>query len=288
MTEVDTTNHIFEVTSGVAVPATATGTAQIALEGHPAGDLNGDGTYNDRIPVKNAYTTKAITGTAAARRAVVAINRCQTCHRSLSLHGNNRTDEPQVCVICHNPDATDVGRRTIVAGNGIVADATCTNGFRSSADGKCEETIDMKRMIHKIHAADIVVYGFGGSKLDFTGVTYPSSNKLSQCEACHAAGTYFPVDATSVRATTISTGADRRIPTDDIALSPNAAVCTSCHTDSAAWAHMEQNGALQGPKQANGTVLNSAETCQVCHAAGRSADVKVVHRVGVYTFDDLP
>jgi hypothetical protein len=33
-------------------------------------------------------------------------------------------------------------------------------------------------------------------------------------------------------------------------------------------------------------VLNSAETCQVCHAAGRSADVKVMHEVGIYTFDD--
>ena len=161
----------------------------------------------------------------------------------------------------------------------------CPSGLgNSTADGKCEESIDFKRMIHKIHAADIVVYGFGGSVNDFAGVTYPG--RLNQCESCHAANTYYPVDATKVRATTTSTGADRRIPTDDTALSPNAAVCTGCHSSTAAWAHMEQNGALEGAKQADGTVLNSAETCQVCHAAGRSADVKVMHEVGIYTFDD--
>jgi len=295
---IDATNKIYEVTSLVAIPAGATGTAVVGLEGHPAGDLDGDGVYSDRIPVKNVYKTSPVTDTTAtARRAVVAINRCQTCHKTLSLHGNNRTDEPQVCVVCHNPDATDVGRRNPTATNYIVADATCTNGFRSSdvapalGDGKCEETIDFKRMIHKIHGSafgGIVVYGFGNSFNDFREITYPAGEKISQCEACHATGTYYPVDPAKVRGTTTSTGADRRIPTDDIALSPNAAVCTSCHTGDSAWAHMQQTGAREDTKQADGTVLNSSETCSVCHSAGRSADVKEVHRVGVYTFDDLP
>ena len=43
-----------------------------------------------------------------ARRLVVDIAKCDVCHDVLSLHGNNRTDEPGVCAVCHNPNATDV------------------------------------------------------------------------------------------------------------------------------------------------------------------------------------
>ena len=50
-------------------------------------------------------------------------------------------------------------------------------------DGKAEESIDFKRMVHGIHAGQadkggfrtkgLVVYGFGGSVNDFSEVRYP-------------------------------------------------------------------------------------------------------------------
>ena len=104
---------------------------------------------------------------AVARRSVVDIvNQCDDCHDQLTLHGDSRTDEPQLCVICHNPRNTDISRRPK---NG---DGTVNVGI--TADGKKEESIDFKRMIHGIHSAAMreepfVVYGFGS----YTSYMYP-------------------------------------------------------------------------------------------------------------------
>jgi len=54
----------FTVTSGVAVPATQTGTLIAALEGHPALDADANGSI-DRIAVTNDFRYAAITGTLA-------------------------------------------------------------------------------------------------------------------------------------------------------------------------------------------------------------------------------
>lgn len=280
----------YTMTSSVAIPATVTGTAVLAFEGHPAGDVDGDGKYTDRIPVTNVYKTAAVTGTNVPRRVVVEIARCNQCHKVLSLHGSNRTDEPQVCVICHNPAATDISRRT---GSTMVASASCPQGKVSTIDGRCEQTIDFKRMVHMIHASGLqpsaspfVVYGFGGP-VDFAEVTYPAGDKIAQCETCHAPGTYYPVDATRVQATTTSTGASIASQTDDSGITPNTAVCSGCHTDSTAALHMTQNGgSFNVAKPASGIVTSPLETCDLCHGPGKPADVKTMHQVGAYSFDD--
>jgi OmcA/MtrC family decaheme c-type cytochrome len=283
----------YTMTSSVAIPATVTGTAVVAFEGHPAGDIDRDGTYSDRIPVKNVYRVAAVTGTATARRHVVDIARCDGCHRVLSLHGNNRTDEPQVCVICHNPSATDINRRK---GSTMVASPSCPQGLVSTLDGRCEQTIDFKRMIHMIHAsalqpadAPFVVYGFGNNPIDFAEVTYPGGTKIGQCETCHDGDTYYPVDASKVAATTTNTGPSITSQLDDTGITPNTAVCSSCHNDSTAALHMTQNGgSFDVAKPANGIVTNPLETCSVCHGPGGPADVKLMHQVGIYKFDDAP
>jgi len=284
----------YTMTSSVAIPASVTGTAVIGFEGHPAGDLDGNGVYSDRIPVKNVFKIAAVTGaTPSPRRTVVNVARCDACHKVLSLHGNNRTDEPQVCVICHNPSATDISRRT---GATMVASATCPQGLVSTVDGRCEQTIDFKRMIHMIHASALqqsgspfVVYGFGGSVNDFAEVTYPPGEKISQCETCHESDTYYPVDPTRVQATTTSTGASITSQTDDTGITPNTSVCSGCHTDSTSALHMTQNGgSFNAPKPAGGIVTSPLETCGVCHGPGKVADVKVMHKVGIYKLDGGP
>ncbi|MGL6223737.1 MAG: OmcA/MtrC family decaheme c-type cytochrome, partial [Steroidobacteraceae bacterium] len=127
----------FTVTSTTAIPANATGSVGVALEGHPALDADGDGVI-DRIAVTNVHTFKPITGTTATpRRDLVDVARCDQCHKQLTLHGNNRTDDVQVCVMCHNPNATDIGRR--------VAGSQCVTQL-----GTDDETVDMKYMIHAI------------------------------------------------------------------------------------------------------------------------------------------
>lgn len=262
----------FTVTSTVAIPANATGSLGIGMEGHPAVDANGDGVV-DRIAVTNVQIYRPITdATAVPRRSVVLTTKCDDCHQQLSLHGSNRTDNPQVCVMCHNPQATDVSRR--------VAGSACVTTL-----GADDESIDFKYMIHAIHAGNTGICGFGNSANPFFDVTYPG--KLNNCEGCHQPGTYYPVDPTRVLATTFDAGADRASPTDDRAVSPNTAVCSACHTGAPAKLHMEQSGGtFNATKNADGTSNEAqAETCGTCHGPGRPADVKVEHKVGEFQYN---
>ena len=268
----------YTVTSAVAIPATQTGTLRVTMDGHPAGDVTTPGTFTDRLVVKSAFKDFAITGSAVARRSVVDIAKCNVCHDVLSLHGNNRTDEPGVCVVCHNPNATDKGRRI-------------TGPF---VDGKLEEAVDFRTMIHGIHAGQasnggfrekgLVVYGFGGSVNDFSTVVFPG--KLNNCTACHIGtsyqltGIWAPPTANGILGTTTSTEASASDAADNLRISPTAAVCSSCHDSAVAKAHMQDsfNGGNFSATQAtiNATVT---ENCTFCHGDGKVLNVKAVHGI---------
>jgi len=268
----DVGGGIFSVTSPVAVPATAGGSLAVTIDGHPAVDIDGS---VERIAVTNAVAYAAITdATASPRRNVVAIEKCDDCHSQLSMHGNNRTDKIEVCVTCHAPNATDVNRRA----------------------GQCEidlglddTSVDMKYMIHAIHASGTIdvpyeVCGFGNSTHVFDFI-YPG--KLNNCEGCHLPGGYYPVDPANVLGTTVDAGPDKTTPTDDRVVSPNSSVCSSCHTSVLAANHMTQNGGdFNATKAADSTLISSgAETCELCHGEGRQADVKEVHRIETFEFN---
>jgi OmcA/MtrC family decaheme c-type cytochrome len=154
----------------VSLPSSASNTVTASIEGHPAADLDGDGTYSDRIAVRNVFAHMDIEGgraTTIPRRDVVDVGQCNQCHdaagQGISLHGNNRTSEIQVCVVCHNANNTDINRRPADPG--------------TTPDGKVEESVDFKRMIHQIHSGTelengVVIYGFGGSVNDFSHVNF--------------------------------------------------------------------------------------------------------------------
>jgi OmcA/MtrC family decaheme c-type cytochrome len=264
----------FTVTSPTAIPAAAMGSASSVIEGHPAVDVNNDGSF-ERIAVTNAVFYSPITdATAVPRRTVVDIQKCDDCHNQLSLHGNNRTDKPEVCVTCHNPVMTDVNQRG--------ADP-CLSDL-----GADDTTIDFKHMIHGIHASGEIgkpfdVCGFRNSVHSFDFI-YPG--RLNNCEGCHLAGTYYPVDAAEVFGTTFDAN-DPATLTDDVVVSPNAAVCSACHIEPLDILHMELNGGdFNATKAADGTLVSSEiESCVVCHGPGRTTDVKVVHEVGTFEFN---
>ena len=264
--------HIFSVTALVPLPAEAVGTAAVTIDGHPAVDING---VVNRIPVTNVIEYVGIDGaTAVDRRSVVDIKKCDDCHNELSLHGNNRTDNPEVCVTCHNPNATDASKRN----------PPCTDTL-----GTDDTPIDFKRMIHALHASgetdvayDVCGYGNFPHSIKFE---YPGH--VQNCEGCHTPGTYYPVDPAAVLGTTFDAGDDLLSPIDDRVVSPNASVCSTCHTSSLAAEHMKQNGGdFDAKKAADSTLISSGvETCALCHGEGRSADVEVMHGVSDYQFN---
>jgi OmcA/MtrC family decaheme c-type cytochrome len=150
-------------------------------------------------------------------------------------------------------------------------------------------------MIHAIHDGSVrgaagspfVIYGYMGSINNFTDVVYPG--QLNRCDACHVGTSYYPVADTAVQASTFLTGLAKNAPPpiagSPISTSANMSVCSACHVDSVAQAHMQQNGgSTTVTKDMEGrTILSTTpanvETCAVCHGAGGVADVRVVHNI---------
>ena len=266
---------IFTATSTVAIPAGLTGSIAVAIEGHPGVDLNGDGSIgggSDRVAVTNAIAYFGIDGAAATpRRNAVAIEKCDECHKQLALHGNNRTDKPEACAVCHNPNATDIPVR--IAGTACEAEL-----------GLDDQPIDFKNMIHGIHNGSIGVCGFRSSAHSYFNVVYPG--RLNNCEGCHQPGGFYPVEPGELLGTTVDAN-DPSTPTDDRVISPNTSVCSSCHTEALAAEHMKQNGGdFDATKAADSSLVSAeVETCTLCHGPGRSSDVALVHRVGEFDFN---
>jgi len=263
---------IFSVTMPQVLPNDVTGTAAVTIDGHPAVDIDGS---IERIAVTNAFEYVGITDAMAVpRRNAVAIEKCNDCHNQLAMHGNNRTDSIEVCVTCHNPNATDSRRRN----------PPCTDTL-----GTDDVTVDMKTMIHLLHAGGATgesydVCGFGNSPHTYDFV-YPG--RLNNCEGCHEPGGYYPTEPGEILGSTIDVGADPASPIDDVAVSPNSAVCSGCHTSDLAKLHMEQNGGNFAAGKNLDSTLNppDVETCALCHGPGGSSDVRTVHGIGDFQFN---
>ena len=193
----------------------------------------------------------AVTGTTATpRRTTVALANCNKCHQDLNVtfsHGNQRITIEH-CVICHNPNGTDAGRRT---------DATLP-----------AESIEFARMIHRIHTGDqlvqdFTVFGFGGAVSTFNDVTYPGDRR--NCLACHiSAATYtLPLPLTNVP---VVTQRDFFSP-----MGSATAACTGCHDSRDVVAHAFINTAFFPGS------TDPAEACGTCHGPGAELAVDKVH-----------
>jgi OmcA/MtrC family decaheme c-type cytochrome len=256
---VDNGDGAFTVTA--AIPE-GIDSVRVAVEGHPVVD-------GTRVPMTNVFADLNTGAAPTSRREIVDIDKCNACHGALSLHGSNRTNEIGVCVICHNPNATDIEVRPATVDTDP-ADGVFDDFAVTGVDGKREEAIDFKRMIHAIHAgeasedgirdAGVVIYGFNRSIHDYSEVRYPTGQ--NNCDMCHIGD--GPPDlplSDEVLATTVRTGdaaldgdqeaidAALTDPDDDLNITRTAAVCSSCHDGGVLQGHMESNGANFGITQ---------------------------------------
>jgi OmcA/MtrC family decaheme c-type cytochrome len=123
-------------------------------------------------------------------RDVVRTETCNKCHDPLALHGGSRRNVA-TCVTCHTPQ---------------------------TADPDTGNTVDLKVMVHKIHAGPnlpsvkagkpYVIIGNQQSVNDFSQTTFPQ--ELNNCQSCH--------DGTASQAMNWMT-------------KPTRATCGSCHDD---------------------------------------------------------
>lgn len=172
-----------------------------------------------------------------ARREVVSLNKCNSCHEELSFHGGNRRD-PSYCVMCHNPSFVQDGAPAVGA------------DFQAS-------TLNFKELIHGVHA----------------NVAYPDA--LNNCAHCHEAES-FTVPLPTSNARTLSellacgitdAGPCAETVTTQTLTSPETAACTSCHSAPASLVHAEVNT----------SPTTGAESCATCHGADKTQDVSAVH-----------
>jgi OmcA/MtrC family decaheme c-type cytochrome len=247
MSKATGSNGTYTYTFTNIIPATAKGTFSISLDGRRVETIYAKTPTEKSVqygPKKNAIMYFSVDGSKVApRRTVVQMAKCQQCHVSLRLHGENRIDTIEHCVVCHNPTENDGVYRPKTAGT--------------------VNSVSFQQMIHNIHGGaetqaangneDYIIYGFGGSTNNFSDVGFPG--RLASCNMCHVNNSQIlPLPDTNAQVQ------DPRgyIPT----AGPATAACLSCHRGKAAAAHAQTM-----------TSSSLGESCDACH--GPSADYSV-------------
>jgi OmcA/MtrC family decaheme c-type cytochrome len=228
----------------------------VALQGYFTQLAAGEG--DEDVARHTPSVVMPVTGDAV-RRQVVEVAKCLGCHEILELHGGNRVNQVQVCVLCHNPNLSSSGRTADPAG---VPPAT-VEALGPDPLTYPETAMVFKQLVHGIHSAakrtfplEFVRNRNGGIYYNFSEVTFPGI--LSNCETCHAPGTYdpglLPVGVlVSTDMTTDGVNASRddliaardSVPNDtDLVNSPVASACYACHNSNLVAAHMGQNGGV--------------------------------------------
>ena len=232
----------YTYTFSTAIPAGATGTYTIGMEGRRDDTVLAGTTKAQTIEygMKNVVFNFSVDGSAVVpRRAVVSLANCNNCHWNLQLHGENR-NQIQQCVLCHNPIENDSSMRP--------------------ASANPPESIDFALFIHRIHSGpsqtrDFTIYGFGGSKNNFNNVLFPGD--LANCQQCHLPGTYvLPIGATAM------INDDRGFINP---VHPTTGACLGCHATVDAASHALVNTTTLG------------ESCSVCHGPSGDYSVATVH-----------
>jgi OmcA/MtrC family decaheme c-type cytochrome len=235
----------FAYTFTTPIPAHATGTWAVGIEGYQLGTILA-GTEQERADIRDAGENKVFyfpvtDAQVAPRRKVVAQEKCDSCHYDLNLHGSNR-NEVDHCVLCHMPTVTDAEVRP--------------------EDQMPAQGINFKEMIHKIHTGDdltydFTVYGFNSSVHNYNELRYPNDRR--NCTACHVDETqYLPL------AENLSSSIQPRDRIDP--MPPATGACLSCHTSQSAAAHADIN-----------ISETLGESCAVCHGEDREFSVDRIH-----------
>lgn len=241
--EAEGSNGLYAYTFETLIPFGFKGTVAVGIEGYQnQALLKSDGTS---ISVRDAglndvFYFHTAGETPSPRRSVVDLDKCNSCHGALSLHGSNRNNTEQ-CVLCHNPAQTDERRRPPEAG--------------------APESVHFKTMIHKIHTGeelpeDFTVFGFGSRPHTYSEVRFPGDRR--NCTTCHIDGTQQLPLPSGVEASLAPRGLISPLP-------PTAAACLSCHTGLDALIHTSLQTSALG------------ESCAVCHGPNREFSVDRSH-----------
>jgi OmcA/MtrC family decaheme c-type cytochrome len=260
-----------------------------------------------------APTVQKVATGYTARRPVVEDARCNSCHQELgtftedAFHAGQRNDGT-TCAWCHNPNRTSSGWsadstsfvHAVHAGAKRVTPFTwhASSTTDSFADIKfpgvlkdCEtchipgtydfsSTVATNALPNRLYRT-VATGIFNGTAGTLTaGCTVTLINDcLSTAVSVFALSPYVTANNVLNYGAGYSVAAGTGVPTDaaptTLVNSPIATQCFSCHDTPLARTHMQVNGgSVYTPRS---TALATTETCMVCHATGRIADIKVMH-----------
>jgi OmcA/MtrC family decaheme c-type cytochrome len=228
-----------------AIPADATGTWAASIEVRRTITLNPGGHRQQTVreaafnPVKYFAVTDS---EPVGRRIVIDVNmtKCNTCHDHLALHGGQRLNA-QECVFCHNPNGNDAAEREA---------------------GDPAESINFRRMIHRIHTGEELTQEYAIGNGSFNDVRFPGDRR--DCLTCHAtpaqgqqASYQLPLPEDLLPT---ATPRDYYSPQQ-----PTANACLGCHDSRSA--------------AANAFVITAplGEACASCHGTNAEFAVDKVH-----------
>jgi OmcA/MtrC family decaheme c-type cytochrome len=225
----------FRYYSAITLPADAAGSYTLSMESRIEVDAV-------RHFAGNPTLAFAVTDpTPVARRQVVSIEQCNSCHQELAFHGGNRRST-DYCVMCHNAGfSTD---------DEPAEDATVLSS-----------PLNFKELVHTIHGE----------------VHYPDA--LNNCDHCHLPASYDVPLEPGLLASLFEERTCDDDPLDDEdtlcagvsvtshTVPPTTAACVSCHTSTDAAVHAEVNT----------SPTTGLESCGTCHGIGKSVDIAGAH-----------
>jgi OmcA/MtrC family decaheme c-type cytochrome len=192
-------------TFAARIPDNATGSYTMGIEGRRDAVLMAGTKKEQTIREVGPNKTLAFSvdgSPVQKRRTVVSLQKCNACHFSLSLHGDNRNAIEQ-CVLCHNPNTTASGT-----------------------------TVDFRVMVHRIHTGEELTRPYKLGNTVLSEVAYPGDRRV--CSACHVNGSEnLPLSDGLLPVK------DAASPLDP--LPPATAACTGCHDGRSVLAHAATN-----------------------------------------------
>jgi OmcA/MtrC family decaheme c-type cytochrome len=241
-----------------------------------------------------------------ARRAIVSNAKCNNCHGQLgvspSFHSGARNNG-EGCAICHqaNTATGHTGAANNFGGGWNVGIKNMVHSIHGSAKREQAFTYEATAL----------------NPNGFKEVTYPGVlSNCEQCHVAGSYDFSATANAAAVPSLlwTTDAKADMSNPTsapsiglspwitslgkgqinytaDNLVTSPVTSACFGCHDSGIAVAHMQLNGgtilglvstvSTGGARPAIGAAtgfgFTKVETCMVCHASGKVADIKAVH-----------
>ncbi len=238
----------FLYTFTAAIPSDAKGSFAMGIEGYKSIKVN-PGTKREMTVRDAGFNPVSYFGVTDSkpvpRRKVAGFENCTTCHSApfIMVHGTIRRNVPEYCVLCHNPNNTDVARR-------------------DKPELLPAESIHFKTLIHKIHTGedlktDFTVYGFGNVAHNFNDIRFPGDRR--NCNKCHVGSSYQIPLPDGVLPSLAPRGYFNP-------MQPIQAACLACHTEKPAAAHASLM-----------TSPTLGESCEVCHGPNADFAIDKVH-----------